>query len=246
MTNARQYLSAFYSSPVDVTNKRLLKFYGDAYRSANGSMLEFGGGPTIHALISAGARVDRIAFCDKSNDCLEEVKNWIDARDSAFDWKDYVRNAVAIELGIPPELISDSQVNAREDLLRSRLNVLSVCDAFSSNMGLPFPLESFDIVASNFCLDGITDTHKSWFELNRRLIAFLKPGGIYVQTAVRNGRHWEFGSNREIAVSLGIDDLLHGFALLGVSPYESLELPLAGRTGYDGIIGCAGVLSARV
>ena len=51
-------------------------------------MLEFGGGPCIHTLVSAAPYVSEIVFADYAEDNLREVKLWRDKDRTCFDWSE--------------------------------------------------------------------------------------------------------------------------------------------------------------
>jgi hypothetical protein len=95
-------------------------------------------------------------------------------------------------------------------------------------------------VATNFCLDGICTETEMWFELNRRLVNLVEPGGLYVTTAIRNGQFWGTGGEHFSAVTLTSADLTDAYSRLGLSVAICREVDLAARPGYDGILMIAG------
>lgn len=50
------------------------------------SVLNFGAGPTIHAVISASTKFSKITLADYTEDNRAELKKWIDNDEDKFDW----------------------------------------------------------------------------------------------------------------------------------------------------------------
>src|SRR5579875_3915634 len=74
----RGYLNEYYAV-VDQENDMLLNFYAALYKTTlpHSVMLDFGGGPTIYALISAARSVGEIYVCDYLEANLHEINRWI-------------------------------------------------------------------------------------------------------------------------------------------------------------------------
>lgn len=243
MRNARQYLEEIYSGELDKGSKCLMEFYSEIYRTLDGaSLLEFGGGPALYSVLTAARYSGSIDFVDASEPCLEEVRSWLRGDADSFDWSAFTAYALRCE-GVSAFADRHTSIAERERLIRQKVAYVGLCDAFADDMLLGACRGPYGAIASNFCLDGITDDLGKWTELNRRLTNMLSPNGLFVTTAVRRGRFWGTGGERYAAVPLTLADLAYLYESLGFDEAVSREVDLTGREGYDGIIMMAGRMS---
>src|SRR3990167_5607273 len=126
----RDYLNEYYTH-IGSENLSLLKFFVKVYKKTpkNALLLEFGGGPTIYALISATNIVKEIHFADFLKKNLNEVKLWKYASSEAFNWSEFISTALKIEGSIN---IDKKKIKLREKLLRKKLTKFLLCDAFKN------------------------------------------------------------------------------------------------------------------
>ena len=110
--NPRAYLDVYYAD-IGAENYALLQFFVEAYHdvSADSVLLDFGSGPTIHALIAAAPRVKEIHLCDYLPANLDEVRQWLHGESGAFDWRPFVTTTLQLERGKP---CSDAEAVQRE------------------------------------------------------------------------------------------------------------------------------------
>ncbi len=60
-------------------------------------LLDFGCGPSIHEVISAGAWYKEIHMADYLDRCREQVQNWIDKSPKAFKWTPFFQQYAQLE-----------------------------------------------------------------------------------------------------------------------------------------------------
>jgi hypothetical protein len=86
---SKEYLKRFTDPKADAmkVHSKFLEAYHDFYsKYINGSttakcLLEFGGGPTLHSLISACRHVENISFADYAESNRNEIIMWRDQTD---------------------------------------------------------------------------------------------------------------------------------------------------------------------
>lgn len=202
----RAYVDEYYGS-IGEENDALLRFFAQAYRDVptRARMLEFGCGPTIYQLISAAPRVASIDLAEPSAAARAELSRWIAADPSAFDWTAFVSRALSLEDGRLPDPV---QVGARCALIRRRVRSVIACDAFA-----PHPLEgvapgSYDVVASSFVLDSVTDQRTAWRDALVDLTGLARVGGVVILASLLGAEWWTVGARRFPAVALEADEIV--------------------------------------
>lgn len=235
MHKPRDYLEEYYGTPLDAGSIALMEFYAEVYADLAGRpMLEFGGGPAIHSLISAARTSGDIHFVDASDAALGEVRSWLRGDPEAFDWRAFFACALACEperRGGPTPV----EIDERMRLVRRKITAVGRCDAFAPDMLLGEGRPSYGVVATNFCLEGITDAKQVWRDLNKRLVAMLDDGGLFVTAIVLNANYWSIGQERFPSVRLDLTDVIGLYAGLGLVVTHERAIELYGRLGYDGI-----------
>jgi len=238
--NPHAYLRQIYRGRLDSASLSLMAFYARVYKLLKGGdYLEFGGGPTIYSIISAAANVSRIHLTDYDRRSLHLTRSWVNGVPGAFDWSAYTRSALRAETGI--RSISGKLVEARHGLIREKIKRISRCDAFAKDPLLQQGWGKYDVIATNFCLEGITADAKEWRRLNNILTGLLAPSGLFVTTAICNARGWLIGRKRYPAVRITTADLIKVYHDLGIDVNDVAEVPLQNRPLYDGIGMISGV-----
>lgn len=240
----RAYLTQFYEGEVDPGNQALLRFYATVYADLAGrSLLEFGGGPTIYSLITAARTAGWIHFCDYNDECLHEVDLWRHNDQAAFDWHHFIDYALQCEKG-SREGQRDEDIQARTNLLRQRIHLLSHCDIFADDPLQGCSQGPYGVVANTFCLDSIVEDKTQWFYLNQKLASLVDNDGLYVTVSLLNASHWTTGGITHPAVALTLDDVMNLYADLGFRlTHSEMVAHLEGKIGYDGFIMACGYKS---
>ncbi|MBW2421995.1 MAG: methyltransferase domain-containing protein [Deltaproteobacteria bacterium] len=176
------YLNEYYGD-IGSENLALLRFLAETSQDSpeGGRLLDFGGGPTIYTLISAAARVDEIHFADYLDANLDEVRRWIHGDPAAFDWSNFIRQALELESGLPA---TQAQIEARAKQIRERVTRLAPCDA-SRMPPSECPDGLYDVLQTHFCAESATSDRWQWQAYMSNIISLLKPGGRLVMSALR-------------------------------------------------------------
>jgi hypothetical protein len=237
---SRNYLEHYYSE-IGIENQKLLGFLANAYQDipAHSTLLEFGGGPTIYALIAAARHVKSIDFADFLPCNLEEIKLWQQGSNQSFTWKNFFETALLIEEG----QLDQQRVAQRELLLRQKLSQFLLCDAFESNPLGPAYRHYYDVVSTNFVAESITSSHSVWETLVENICSTLKPGGTLIMTAIAGATYYCINGNRFPAIAITEIDLVKRLIQLGFKSdaiYSSsilAEISDATAPGYKGYSG---------
>lgn len=208
------YLDEYYGD-LGPENLALLEFMVEAYQRIpkGGMLLDFGGGPTIYPLISAIHRVDEIHFADYLEANLEEVRRWLDADPTAFDWSPFIRKALELESG---GTCSEEACEQRASELRERITRVLRCDA-SKASPIPGMDRPYDIVLTNFCAESATDNPSEWRSYMRNIVSVLKPRGWLVISALAGATQYAVGPHSFPAVDISEQDLLRMLEEMGFS-----------------------------
>ncbi len=212
------YLDDYYGD-IGPENLALLRFLADTYRNIpkGGVLLDFGGGPTIYPLISAVTRVDEIHFSDYLDTNLEEVRRWIAAEPTAFDWDAFIRKALELETAAP---CTDAEVARRASEIRERVTRLIRCDA-SCTPPIEHSHQPYDVLLTNFCAESATSDRRQWQTYMANILSMLKPGGWLVISALTGATRYSVGGRYFPAVDISEGELIdlleeNGFSRTGI------------------------------
>ena len=186
---AKAYLNRRFLDPTD-KERGVQPFYLESFHNfytsklpaewdvSTARLLEFGGGPAIYPLISAAPHVAEVVFADYSHSGLGEISLWKNSDPHAHDWSPYFRHVVQTLEGNP----DPHAAIQREMELRSKFKELLLCDIRANDVfrEVSIPLESFDVISTNFCLDVVSNNVEEYAKNIRQICRYLKPGGFIV------------------------------------------------------------------
>jgi hypothetical protein len=236
----RDYLLEYYAD-VGPENLALLRFAVDVFRQLprQGTLLDFGGGPTIYPLIAAAEKVDEIHFCDYLISNLNEVQNWLQQDSSAFDWSEFVKVTLELENG---GACSRQEIQQRQAAIRRLVTRLFRCNA---NLTRPIDgKQQYDMLVTNFCAESATHDRGQWRKFFHNIISLLKPGGTLLLSALKGASYYTVGRKLFPAVEIYETDLQQLLLDEGFDPasilLESVPADRSSRQ-YQGLILAAAV-----
>jgi hypothetical protein len=201
----RDYLRDYYSA-VEPDERETIAFFVDAIRDAEPDepVLFFGVGPTLHHVFLAAGGASEIHLADYLQSNLDEVQRWIQRDPGAHDWTAFVRYTLECEGLASP---TDADVWEREELTRAKITRLLRADARLSN-----PLEGpnaapYATVVSAYCADSATDDHSTWSTFMEHISGLVRPGGLFVTSALRQCRSYVVGAKRFPSANVDERDL---------------------------------------
>jgi hypothetical protein len=214
------YLHEYYSD-IGGENAALLEFFVAAYQTlpANGTLLDFGGGPTIYPLIGAVPKVKEIHFCDYLEANLEEVRKWVRAEAAAFNWQPFVKATLELE---QRGECSPTDILHREAALRRCIKFITSCDVRFTPL-VRSVTQAYDTVISNFCAEAATANRREWTMFVGRIASLVKPGGTFLISAIKGATSYSVGPQIFPTVKLDEADLTWAL-LAGGCKSESIAI----------------------
>ncbi|MBI2133876.1 methyltransferase domain-containing protein [Candidatus Woesearchaeota archaeon] len=188
--SAKGYLQEYFMEneyDYDDESKFLLQFFHDTYSmmGPRKRLLEVGGGPIIYSIISASSAVDEIFFSDYLEENLGEVRKWLQKKDDAFNWDKYFELVLRLE----KKEVTLAALESCKERLRRKVKKLVRCDILNSN-----PIGDsgkFDVVASNFCVEGVVSTADDFRQSLGNIVSLLGKDGLLVMTLLKNGTSYK-------------------------------------------------------
>ncbi|OQY29740.1 MAG: hypothetical protein B6244_02825 [Candidatus Cloacimonetes bacterium 4572_55] len=185
------YLREYYSTIYNGNEYLLTHFHGafEKFDKEIPEYLEIGGGPTIYQLISAGAKVRHITFSEFLDVNRKEVENWVENKNGAFNWDIFFRFVWELERK------KDSTLTIKEmkERLRRKIKRVIPCNVLLDNPLDPLRMQNFDIIASNFCLESVTDKESVFLQVLENVTGLLRRGGTLIMSLVKNAHYYNIG-----------------------------------------------------
>jgi hypothetical protein len=227
------YLNEYYAEIYN-GNEYLLRYLHNFFEEFSGSIdhyLEIGGGPAICQLISASSRARSIVFAEYLEANRREVANWVNEKDNAFNWDAFFKFVLNLEQETNPSItLSDLK-----ERLRGKIRKIIRSDVNQKNPISPLNTK-FDAVASNFCLESITNNESSFVNSLRNTTSLLKRDGILIMTLIRNARYYSVGKLSFPAFPLDERRVRSYLELMDYTDIEVVSAPAEEGHGYDGMI----------
>jgi hypothetical protein len=142
-----------------------------------GSVLDFGCGPTVHRAIAAAPHASSITMADLLPANLGAVSAWLSRTSGAHNWHPYTTKILSVEGLAAP---TADQLVAREELTRTRVQSVRECDVLKDPPLSGDPEQRFDLVIAGFCLEVAARDAKSFHKALLNVLSLVAPGGIIV------------------------------------------------------------------
>lgn len=227
------YLNQYFHS-MDEENERLLRFFAHVARTHNlqgATILDFGCGPTIYAMISLCRNCAEIHMSDYLDKNLQQIQWWLEGAEQSFNWDPFFQQVLAWESlaenndgnGMNSVTVPASAVAARAALLRQKVTRLIPSNA---RFGHPVGCEGFsryDVLVSSFCLEAVAHDINDWQNLFANMTTMLKPGGMLVFTTLIDSTAYQVGERFLATCSIPKQILLDTLVQAG---YESSSIEL--------------------
>jgi hypothetical protein len=192
-------------------------------------VLLLGVGPTLHHVFLAAPHASELHLADYLPANLREIERWLERDPGAHDWRPFVRYTLECEGVTDP---TAERVAEREELTRAKVTRL-----FEADARRPIPAGPYATVISAYCADSATDERAVWETFMAHIAALVRPGGVFVTSALRSCRHYVVGGKRFPCADVDEHDMravLEGrFAQTTV---EWRELTGHAAQGYSGIV----------
>ncbi len=199
------YLADYYRM-VETDERATIAFFVDALRlvEPDRPILVFGVGPTMHHVFAAAETASEIHLAEYLPANLVEVERWLADDDAAHDWRPFVEYTLQCEGIAAP---TSEQIQAREDLTRSKVTKLLHGDARRSDPLAGSGQAPYSRVISAYCADSATDDMATWEGYLRRIADLVRPGGLFLTAALRNSSGYTVGERTFPSACVDEDDV---------------------------------------
>jgi NNMT/PNMT/TEMT family len=226
-----EYLADYYRE-VEPDEVETIAFFVDALRNAEPGrpVLLFGVGPTLHHVFLAAPHASELHLADYLPGNLREIERWLAREPGAHDWRPFVRYTLRCEGIADP---TDGQVSEREELTRAKVTRLLRVDANE-----PEPVdERYATVISAYCADSATDDRATWERFMAHIAGLVRPGGVFITSALRGCRHYVVGGKRFPCANVDEHDLQDVLARrFAHAAIETREVAEHATQGYSGVM----------
>ena len=154
------------------------QFYKE-WDKSTAHLLDLGGGPCIHFLISYVPNLAEIYHSDYVEACRGEVVLWKNNDPAAYDWFLYFKYVVNTLQG----QAGKEAVVEHMEMAQSKLKGVFSCDVKSNNL-LPDNVEKkFDIILSTWCIENMANFVEEYGNILKRVKLLFNPNGFFVTIA---------------------------------------------------------------
>ena len=231
----KTYLNSFYQSVAghedeeDISYFSLNKYH--EFWSNFGSkvkdltMLEFGGGPCIHTLISACRYAKEIIFAEFTEKNRQEVEAWLGSCSSMHNWSPFFQYIVQTLEGK-----SESETKQREDFLRGKITQVIPCDIRQNQIIELRDSQRFDVINTSLCLEAVVESEEDYRASIAKLSKLLKPGGHLIMFGVLKQTYYFVGDGKYYTFPLTKDLILQAYK---EAKFYDVEFCSSNATGMD-------------
>lgn len=230
-----EYLRDYYSE-IEPDEIETIRFFVDTMKDtpANGPILFFGTGPTLHHVFLAAPKASELHIVDYLDPNLAEIKKWQEGKEGAHDWKPFVTYTLQCEGTLFP---TDEDIQDREKMVRQKMTLFMHGNADHENPLGVENREKYSLVFSPYCADSATADKDTWKKYMRNITSLVKPGGKFITAALRDCESYDVGGKKFPSANINevdMKDILQKLdfpAKLSNIEYRELE-----GHGYSGII----------
>lgn len=207
------------------------------------SVLNFGAGPTIHAVISASAKFRNIVFAEYTEANKTELKKWIADSQDKFDWSRFFKYVAVLEgLRLSSYIAScimhacisyyimdndayklsncsESKWNILEQRVRRAIKDVVHCDATNDPI-VECPNTTFDAIIITLCLEEACTTLEGLKTTVKKLAAIMKPGGHFIIFSVLEETYYRVGDQMIKVTPFTEEQVLEAITDCGLSLKE--------------------------
>jgi hypothetical protein len=218
-----EYLNTYYGDLIGDTHETL-KFLNKELKADNiiyDSAIEIGAGPTLFGVLSIAPYVKKIDIAEYLPQNREEVKNWVDEKENAFNWD----HAVKYLLNLNSKEGTTNSIAEYTDLTRKKVEKIIPCD-ISQHWPLSEKKEKYDLLLSLFCADSCTDSKVEWMHYMHNLLHVLKPGGTALIGALKDCESYRVGNKYFPCANVSEKDI-ERFLLEDPNEFEDVSIHVA-------------------
>ncbi|XP_018430499.1 PREDICTED: nicotinamide N-methyltransferase-like [Nanorana parkeri] len=145
-------------------------------------------GPIVHHLFQVSHLFKEITLLRVSERCIMELRKWLDSHSEAFDWSHI--STVMADLQGPHDDWQEKEMQ-----LRSAIKEILKFDITKENPTDPIVLPQADCVITMWILDSTSTNEDEYMTTLRKMMKFVKPGGLLLVIATVNGTYYKVGED---------------------------------------------------
>ncbi|XP_070563003.1 nicotinamide N-methyltransferase-like [Ptychodera flava] len=183
--------------------------------SDDSRVLELGGGPCIHRLISLTRKASEIISSEYTEACRREIRKWVENDPSAYDWSQHF------------QCVAELQGNREswrdlEEELRGKMHDVIPCDVLKENPIAPKQYAPFDVIIVASCLEMACADRASYERSVRALNSMLGNGGVVVHWGRIGGCYYSVGDKKFFAMTVDEDFVQSAYKKAGFEVVEKV------------------------
>ena len=205
----RQYLEEYYSG-IMPDERFCLEFLVDALRKVPNVdiALDFGSGPIISHVLPLVTKVQEIHLSEYVESNLAELRKWLSADETAYDWRLFTQTVLQLEGYQDPTSLDIQQ---RELAVRQKVTQVLPGDVRESHPLGEGKHNFYPLVTAHYCAEGISLNKDEWRTYMHNIMSMVKPGGTLITSACGSGTYYRVGDNCFPSTELNPQDVLSCF-----------------------------------
>ena len=242
--NPRQYLEDYYSGIMS-DEQYCLEFLVDALRKVQDVdvALDFGSGPIISHVLPLANKAKEIHLSEYVESNLVELKKWLSADPSAYNWRLFTQTVLELERGIEP---TASESHQRENAIREKVTQVMLGDVRNTNPLGEGKRNSYPLVTAHYCAEGVSLSKDEWYMYMGNIMSMVQTGGTLITSACGSGNYYRVGENCFPSTEITPQDVLscfldNGFVNLDL---RIRDLPECAEQGFFYTIFSSGIKSS--
>jgi hypothetical protein len=135
----------------------------------------------------------------------------------------------------------------REAQIRNHVAYIGRCDVRKCPP-ISGPQLAYEVVASNFCSECVTDNREEWRFFVSNIASLVKPGGVLLMTALKGATSYSIGPMHFPVVSIDEQDIRQVLRELGFFPHSIMTRSVpADRPSrhYEGLMFASAIKCSR-
>ncbi|KAM5142456.1 indolethylamine N-methyltransferase-like isoform 2-T2 [Mantella aurantiaca] len=154
----------------------------------DGSLTDISLGPLLHHIFLVRNFFKDISLLRFSGRCIMELRKWQDGNTGTYDWS-FVSS---VESGL---MESSDAWDVKEKQLKKAIKQVMISDIANKNLTDPVVMPQTDVVISTWILEVTSTNDDEFMATLRKVMKFVKPGGLLLLTGTVNGTSFKVGQD---------------------------------------------------
>ncbi|XP_069597171.1 nicotinamide N-methyltransferase-like isoform X2 [Ranitomeya imitator] len=204
--DSRQHLESYLSDKADMINtedvlkfpiENLLKRFTEGHVKGD-ILIDLSVGSVVHHLFAACSFFKHIIVLKMRDQCIIELKKWVDERTGAFDWSHATKLHADVEGNC-------DQLQDKEGKVQLALQHIVKCNLEKEDIIDPIVLPPADCIISAWLLEIISKDKDDYIRYLRKFLKLLKPGGHIIIISSLEMTYYTVGNTKFHGLNLDED-----------------------------------------